>query len=119
MTAIKSVGPRVARPTRSTRPLKVRPRIYARLVTDVFLFLAWIPATFTGVILWAPAGLVPEGPGKGERIMLWGLTTAEWGNIHWWLSAAAVAFTLLHIVLDWKAFKGAIKYLVHARGVPS
>jgi len=36
---------------------------------------------------WAPAGLVPEGPGKGEGIMLWGLTTTEWGNIHWWVSA--------------------------------
>ena len=119
MTAINTARPRPERTTRSRRPWKPRLRVYARSVTDIFLFLAWIPATFTGVILWAPTGLVPEGPGKGERIMLWGLTTSEWGNIHWWVSAVAVGLTLLHIMLDWKAFKGAIKYLVHARAVPS
>ena len=51
--------------------------------------------------------------------MLWGLTKNDWGQIHWWISAAAVGLTLLHIVLDWKAFKGAIRYLVHARGLPA
>ena len=106
-------------PIRRTRPIKTRIRIYTRATTDIFLVLLWLPATFTGVILWEPAGLVPEGPGKGERIMLWGLTTAEWGTVHWWISVAAVAMTLLHIALDFKAFKGAVKYLVHARGVPS
>lgn len=115
MTAFTTARPRAGGTTRSRRPWKLRLRVYARSVTDVLLVLAWIPATFTGVILWAPVGLVPEGPGKGERIMLWGQTTAEWGTIHWWLSAAAVAFTLLHIVLDWRAFKGAMKY----RGLPS
>jgi len=101
------------------RPLRTRIRIYARAMTDVFLILLWLPATFTGLILWEPMGFVPEGPGKGERIMLWGLTTAEWGDIHWWISAAAVGMTLVHVALDFKAFKGAVKYLVHARGLPN
>lgn len=105
--------------TRQSRPLKTRIRVYARAVTDVFLVLLWLPATLTGILLWEPAGFVPEGPGKGERVMLWGLTTGEWGDLHWWISAAAVAMTLLHILLDWKAFKGALKYLVHARGIPA
>jgi len=104
---------------RTRRPLKVRLKVYARALTDISLVLLWLPATFSGVILWETLGIVPAGPGKGERVMLWGLTTREWGEIHWWVSVAAVAFTLLHIVLDWKAFKGAVKYLVHARGVPA
>lgn len=105
--------------TRHPRPLKTRIRIYARAVTDVFLVLLWLPATITGILLWEPAGFIPEGPGKGERIMLWGLTTSEFGDLHWWLSVAAVAMTLLHILLDWKAFKGAMKYLLHSRGIPA
>ena len=103
----------------SGRPLKVRVRIWSRAVTDIVLVLLWLPATLSGVILWAPLGVVPEGPGKGEREMLWGYTTGQWGEIHWWLSAAAVGFTLLHILLNLRAFKGAIKYLVRARGIPS
>ena len=118
MTAIPAATvPQAAARTR--RPLKVRIRTYARAVTDIFLVLAWLPATFTGVILWPTTGFVPDGPGKGERIMLWGLTSNQWGDIHWWVSAVAVGLTLLHIALDWKAFKGALKYLVHARGVPA
>ncbi len=88
-------------------------RVYARAVTDVFLLLAWLPATFTGIILWEPLGIVPEGPGKGERIMLWGLTTGQWGDIHWWISAVAVSLTLAHIALDWRMFKGAMRFLFH------
>lgn len=90
-----------------------RIRLYARATTDILLLLTWLPATFTGIILWQPLGIVPEGPGKGERVMLWGLTTSQWGDIHWWICAAAVGFTLLHIALDWKMFKGGMRYLFH------
>lgn len=99
-------------------PVHGKLRVYSRAVTDVFLLLTWIPAAFTGVILWDTLGIVPEGPGKGERIMLWGLTTGQWGDIHWWISAAALGFTLLHIALDWKMFKGAMKYLFHRHPLP-
>lgn len=47
-------------------PVHGKLRVYARGVTDVFLLLTWLPATFTGVILWDTLGIVPEGPGKGE-----------------------------------------------------
>ena len=103
---------------RARRPLKTRLRVYSRAVTDISLVLLWLPATFSGVILWDGLGIVPESPGKGEKIMLWGLTTNAWGEIHWWISAAAVIATLLHFVLDWKAFKGAMKYLVRSHGMP-
>lgn len=93
-------------------------RVYSRGVTDVLLLLTWIPAAFSGIILWETLGIVPVGPGRGERIMLWGLTTGQWGDIHWWISAAAVGFTLLHIALDWKMFKGAMKYLFHRHPLP-
>lgn len=105
--------------SRTRRRLKIRLRLYTRVLTDISLVLLWLPATFTGLILWETLGFVPEGPGKGERVMLWGLTTAEWGTVHLWISIAAVAFTLLHVVLDWKALKGAVKYFVRARGIPA
>ena len=47
--------------------------------------------------------------------MLWGMTTSEWGDIHWWGSVAAVAVTVLHVALDFKAFKGAVGYVINAR----
>jgi hypothetical protein len=92
--------------------------VYARAVTDISLVLLWLPATFSGAILWDGLGIVPDPPSKGEKVMLWGLTTNDWGEIHWWISAAAVVATLLHIVLDWKAFKGAVRYMVRAHGMP-
>lgn len=106
-------------PHPNRRPMHTRIRIWSRAMVDIFLVLAWLPATITGVMLWAPAGLVPDGPGKGERVMLWGLTTREWGDIHWWICVVAVALTLLHIALDFKAFKGAMKYLIHSHGIPA
>jgi len=111
----------VAAPSRprARRALKARLRIYTRAITDIALILLWLPATFTGLILWETLGLVPEGPGKGERVMLWGLTTNAWGDVHLWISIAAVAFTLLHLVIDWKALKGAIAYFIRARGLPA
>jgi len=106
-------------PGQRGRPLKTRLRLYARAMSDMLLVLLWLPATLTGLMLWEPLGMVPAGPGKGEKVLLWGLTTGQWGDIHWWVSAAAVAVTLLHVALDFKAFKGAVKYLIRARGVPS
>ena len=104
---------------RARRSLKIRLRVWARTFTDFSLILLWLPATFTGLILWETLGLVPEGPGKGERVMLWGVTTNGWGEIHLWISIAAVVFTLFHIVLDWKALKGAVKYFIRTRGLPA
>jgi len=114
-----AITPAAAINQRTHRALKKRLQVYARAFTDIWLVLLWLPATFSGGILWETLGLVPEGPGKGERVMLWGLTTNGWGEIHLWVSLAAVAFTLFHIILDWKALKGAIKYFVRARGLPA
>jgi len=99
-------------------PVHGKLRAQARAITDVFLLLSWIPAIFTGVILWDTLGIVPEAPGKGEKVMLWGLTTNEWGDIHWWISAVAVGFTMLHIALDWRMFKGAMRFLFHQHPLP-
>ncbi|MBI5949479.1 MAG: DUF4405 domain-containing protein [Chloroflexi bacterium] len=101
--------------TKHGRPLKTRIRVYTRALTDILLVLLWLPAALTGVLLWQPLGVVPDSPGRGEKIMLWGLTTREWGDIHWWICVAAVAVTVLHVALDFKAFKGAVGYVISAR----
>ena len=117
MTMKETAAAKFVRPA-AHRPLHTRLRIWARAVVDIALVLAWLPATLTGILLWDPAGFTPTGPGRGEREMLWGYTTHQWGDIHWWVCVAAVALTLAHIALDFKAFQGAMKYLVHAHGVP-
>ena len=118
MTMNETAAAKFVRPA-AHRPLHTRLRIWARAVVDIALVLAWLPATLTGILLWDPAGFTPTGPWRGEREMLWGYTTHQWGDIHWWICVAAVALTLAHIALDFKAFKGAMKYLVHAHGVPA
>lgn len=98
-----------------SQPYGARVRRVLRPVVDVALILTWLVATFSGVILWPEVGITPAGPGKGEKVMLWTLTTAQWGDIHTYASLVAVAVTVLHVWIDWKALKGAIKYLAHAR----
>lgn len=45
------------------------------------------------------------------------MTKGEWGDIHWWVAVAVavavVLITLLHLVIDYKALKGAARYLVN------
>ena len=104
---------------RTRRPLAVRIKLWLRATTVVALILTWSVATFTGAILWPELGITPPGPGKGEKEMLWTLTTETWALIHTYSSFAAVAVTGLHLWIDWKATKGAFKYLVHAKGIPA
>ncbi len=111
-------SPAATHPQMTHLPVHGKVRVFLRSVTDLFLVLTWLPATLTGVILWEPLGFVPEGRQRGQQEMLWGLTQGQWGDIHWWLCVAAVAFTALHIALDWKMFKAGMRYLLHRHPVP-
>jgi len=91
---------------KTRRPIKVK--VYLRAVTAILLLIAWALVTLTGVIIWA----APSGQRSGRLLLLFDLTKSEWGDIHFWVAVATVAITLVHIIIDWKALRGVIRYLV-------
>jgi len=96
---------------KARRPIRVR--IYARAVVAITLIITWGLMAVTGLLLW----LAPSGPRSGRELLLLGLTKQEWGDVHFWIAVATVVVTLVHIIIDWKALRGVIRYLtsVHRR----
>jgi len=87
------------------RPIK--PKVYARAITAIALIIVWILSAFSGLILW----LAPEVRRSGQQPLLFGITKQDWGEVHFWICVAVVIVTMIHIVIDWKALRGVIRYL--------
>lgn len=87
------------------RPIK--PKIYARAVIAIALITVWVLSAFSGIILW----LAPEVRRAGQQPLLFGITKQNWGEIHFWICVAVVVVTIIHIIVDWKALRGVIRYL--------
>ena len=87
------------------RPVKVK--IYARAVVALLLITAWGLVTLSGLVLW----LAPTGPRSGRQSLLLGLTKSEWSDVHFWIAVAAFVVTVVHIIIDWKALRGVVRYL--------
>lgn len=97
---------------RDSRPIKMK--VYARAVVAILLITVWVLAAFTGLLLW----LAPEGPRSGRQLLLLNLTKSEWGDIHFWVSVAVLIVTLVHIIIDWRALRGVIRYLISIHRSP-
>jgi hypothetical protein len=91
---------------KTRRPIKVK--VYLRAVTAISLLIVWALVTISGILIWA----APSGQRSGQQLLLFDLTKSEWGDIHFWVAAATVAVTLVHIIIDWKALRGVIRYLI-------
>ena len=89
----------------SKRPIK--PKVYARAITAIALITVWILSAFSGLILW----LAPEVRQAGKQPLLFNITKQEWGEIHFWICVAVVVVTIVHIIIDWKALRGVLRYL--------
>ena len=87
------------------RPIKFK--IYARAITAIALIIVWILSAFSGLILW----LAPEVRQAGKQPLLFGIIKQEWGEIHFWICVAVVIVTIIHLIIDWKALRGVIRYL--------
>jgi cytochrome b subunit of formate dehydrogenase len=92
----------------------IKAKIYARAIVAIMLITGWCLTAITGLVLWA----APTGPRAGWRVIFLGLTKGDWNQIHFWLGVAVIAVTLIHIVLDWKALRGVIRYLTSANRTP-
>ena len=90
---------------RSNRPIKIK--VYTRAVVAIMLITAWSLLSLTGLLLW----LAPSGRQSGQMQLLFGLTKGEWGDVHFWIAVATVVVTLVHLIIDWRALRGVIRYL--------
>lgn len=82
-----------------------------RAVVGITLLVTWALSTVTGVLL----ELAPDVRRAGQQTLL-GVTQHTWGDLHWWVSVAAVAVTVVHLVLDWRTFRGCLRTLAHRPG---
>ncbi|MFC1967764.1 DUF4405 domain-containing protein [Chloroflexota bacterium] len=87
------------------RPIKVK--VYARAVTAIALITVWSLAASSGLVIW----LAPEVRQAGKQQLLFGITKQEWGEIHFWICVSVVVVTIIHIIIDWKALCGVLRYL--------
>ena len=85
----------------------INPKIYARAIIAIALIVVWVLSAFSGLILW----LAPEVRQAGKQQLLFGITKQSWGEIHFWICVAVVFVTIVHIIIDWKALRGVIRYL--------
>ena len=86
-------------------------KAYTRSVTAVSLLIMWGLSAIGGLILW----LAPSGPRSGRTLLLLGMTKQQWGDWHFWFSILAIGVTVVHLIIDWRGFKGCINYLVKNR----
>ena len=93
---------------KSNRPIKVK--VYARAVVAIMLITSWSLLSLTGLLLW----LAPSGRQSGQIELLFGLTKHEWGDVHFWIAVGTVIVTLVHVIIDWRALRGVIRYLTSA-----
>ena len=95
------------------RPIKVK--VYARAVVAIMLITVWSLVALTGLLLW----LAPSGQRAGKQLLLFELTKSEWGDIHFWIAVATVVVTVVHLIIDWKALRGVIRYLTTVHRGPT
>jgi hypothetical protein len=85
----------------------IKPKVYARAIIAIVLIISWSLSAFSGLILW----LAPEVRRAGQQPLLFNITKESWGEIHFWISVVVVIVTIVHIIVDWKALRGVIRYL--------
>ena len=98
--------------TNSGTPKRRGSRLSTRAAIGITLIAVWAGATLTGVLLYVS----PEGRRAGQNEVLFGLTKTTWGDIHWWISLAAVGVTIVHVIVDWRPFRACVRHVLHARG---
>jgi hypothetical protein len=88
------------------QPIKVK--VYSRAIIAIALIISWSLSAISGLILW----LAPEGRRAGQQPLLFNITKESWGEIHFWICVVVVTVTIVHMIIDWKALRGVIRYLI-------
>jgi len=87
-----------------------RPRIVIKAVVALSMLVVWFCVVITGFLIWA----APHGQGLGKETFVLGLTRHDIGDIHLIFALIAVSITVIHVIIDWKAFMGLMRYMVQA-----
>jgi hypothetical protein len=102
----------VTAPRAPHRPLSAR--AYVRAIIAIAMFAFWGIAAFSGILLW----LAPVGPRSGQIELLLGMAKSGWGDVHFWTSIVALGVTAAHVVVDWRALCGCMRYLTSPHRQP-
>gem|GEM_PF-320837 len=76
-----------------------RNRTLTNYVLDIVIAVAFVVATFTGILFLLPSSLIGI-LGSGEPGML-GVSMATWNTLHEWSSLAMIGGAIVHVVLHW------------------
>jgi hypothetical protein len=66
-------------------------------IVDTLALAALVFLAATGILI---RYVLPSG--SGHFSTLWGMDRHQWGQIHFWIAAALIAITALHLVLHWR-----------------
>jgi hypothetical protein len=89
------------------RPRGRNLKVYIRAWIAMTLIAAWSLAALSGFLLW----LAPSGPRSGWQVLFLGLTKRQWGDVHFWVSVAALGVTIAHVIIDRRALYSCIRHL--------
>jgi ABC-type uncharacterized transport system permease subunit len=95
-----------------TRPMHLK--AYARALVALALIIVWGSVAFSGMLLW----LAPSGPRSGWHELFLGSTKHPWKVLHVWLSMAALGVTMVHVVIDWRAWRGVMRHFTRVHRGP-
>ena len=100
-----------ASPTPMPKSRRAHTRGQARLrgFIAISMIVLWAVVALTGFLL----EIAPSGQRSGH-LVIFQLTKTQWGDIHFWMSIAAGALTIIHLMVDWKALKACARYLLSA-----
>ena len=91
----------------ASRRQRVRRKAYVRSVVALALIVSWTLAGVSGFVLY----IAPHGPRSGH-VPIFFLTKNTWSDVHFWTSVVALGVTVLHLIIDWRALKACVRYLV-------
>ena len=88
------------------RQSKAGNKAYFRSIIAITMITVWSAMVITGFLLY----VAPSGPRSGRLLILF-LTKGQWGDLHFWIGLLAILVTVMHIIIDWKALRGCLRYL--------
>jgi hypothetical protein len=89
-------------------------KAYLRSVTAISMITVWGAMIMTGFLIY----IAPTGPRSG-RLPIFFLNKGQWVDLHFWIGLLAIFFTVMHVIIDWKALLGCLRYLASLERRPT
>lgn len=76
----------------------IKQRNMLNFVIDALTLLVALGLVATGLMM---KFILPPGSAR-NGLLLWGWNRHEWGDVHFWLSMAAIGLVVVHLFLHWQ-----------------